>query len=459
MPGSKARWRRRGSAILWPLEPAATPRASPPFYRDRQVVCVQRICICDYAGHPFQVELSRELARRGHSVLHLHFAEAETPKGRLQVEAGDPGTLLIEAVSLGRPFAKHNLPKRILQEIEIGRRIARRIAAFAPDVVVGANLPLDALRSILATCRKASCPFVFWQQDVYSEAVAKILGQKFGLPGRAVGRYYRHVERRAAKQSAAVVTIASDFVATLERDFGVDAAKIHVIENWAPLGEITPGPTENIWSAAHGLDGKDVVLYTGTIGKKHDPAMILAVAQSLRDRPDTVVVVTSEGPSARWLAEQANASGLTSLKVLPFQPYEVYPQALATAKVLISVLERDAGTFSVPSKILSYLCAGRAIVLSAPPENLASRIVQRAGAGVTSLPGDTQGFVTGIRDLLDDAGRRSACSRAARAFAESKFAIEDIATRFERIFYACLGGERPVEGELRAQLGSEVAGR
>jgi glycosyltransferase involved in cell wall biosynthesis len=423
------------------------------------VVCVLRICICDYAGHPFQVELSRELARRGHSVLHLHFAEAETPKGRLQVEAGDPDTLEIEAVSLGRPFAKHNLAKRIFQEMEVGRRIARRIAGFGADVVVGANLPLDALRSILAVCRKSSCPFVFWQQDIYSEAVAKILGQKYGLPGRAVGSYYRHMERRAAARSSAIVVIAADFVATLERDFGVDPAKIHVIENWAPLGEIAPGPEANAWSAAQGLDGKDVVLYTGTIGKKHDPAMILAVAQALRDRPNTTVVVASEGPSARWLAEQAGAQGLDCLKVLPFQPYESYPQVLATAKVLISVLEKDAGTFSVPSKILSYLCSGRAIVLSAPPENLASRIVQRAGAGVTSLPGDTGAFIAGVQALLDDAGRRAECGRAARAFAESRFAVDGIATRFERIFQSCLGGERTSEEELRAQLRPETASR
>jgi len=29
-----------------------------------------RLLIHDYAGHPFQVQLSRELARRGHSVTH-----------------------------------------------------------------------------------------------------------------------------------------------------------------------------------------------------------------------------------------------------------------------------------------------------------------------------------------------------------------------------------------------------
>ena len=54
---------------------------------------------------------------------------------------------------------------------------------------------------------------------------------------------------------------------------------------------------------------------------------------------------------------------------------------LASATVLIGILEEDAGVFSVPSKVLSYLCAGRPIVLCAPAENLASRTLLEAEAG------------------------------------------------------------------------------
>lgn len=55
-----------------------------------------KIIVSDYSGHPFQVQLSRELARRGHQVKHLHFAEFQTPKGNLQRQAADPATFDIE---------------------------------------------------------------------------------------------------------------------------------------------------------------------------------------------------------------------------------------------------------------------------------------------------------------------------------------------------------------------------
>ena len=42
-----------------------------------------RILVHDYAGHPFQVQLSRELARRGHEVRHAYASALQTPRGEL----------------------------------------------------------------------------------------------------------------------------------------------------------------------------------------------------------------------------------------------------------------------------------------------------------------------------------------------------------------------------------------
>src|ERR1043166_8597871 len=108
-----------------------------------------RICIADYVGHPFQVQLSRELARRGHDLLHLHFGQAETPKGRLSLAANDPSTLTISAISLNRPFKKHSYWQRWWQERALGHLFAEKILGFRPHIVVTANMPLDILDRVL----------------------------------------------------------------------------------------------------------------------------------------------------------------------------------------------------------------------------------------------------------------------------------------------------------------------
>jgi hypothetical protein len=54
-----------------------------------------RILVSDYSGHPFQVQLSRELARRGHSVTHTYSAGFQSPKGNLSVGDDDPAGRII----------------------------------------------------------------------------------------------------------------------------------------------------------------------------------------------------------------------------------------------------------------------------------------------------------------------------------------------------------------------------
>ena len=394
-----------------------------------------KIFVHDYAGHPFQVQLSRELARRGHDVLHISAPFFQTPKGALQVTPDDPPTLAIEPLDIGEPFRKHTFLPRIRQEIRYGHLSAARMRAFAPDAVLSSNVPLDPQNIFHRACVESGAGFTFWLQDIYSVAIDRILRRKFPGLGHAVGARYLALERRLLRQSDAVVAITEDFLPVL-RDWKVDPAKTHVIENWAPIDELPALPPDTAWRAEHGLSDRRLVLYSGTLGMKHNPALLLELALKFRDDPALRVVVISEGPGADWLAAQARAHGLENLVLLPFQPFDRFPEVLASADILVAILEPDAGVFSVPSKVLSYLCAGRPILAAMPVENLAARILTREDAGRVAAPHDLAGFVDNARKLLASDRLRSDLGRNARAYAEDRFRISDIGARFEGIVSA-----------------------
>ena len=145
------------------------------------------------------------------------------------------------------------------------------------------------------------------------------------------------------------------------------------------------------------------------------------------------MVVNSQGEVADWLRAQAKESGLANLHVNPYQPHEAMSDVLGTADVLVSILEPNAGVFSVPSKVLSYHCAARPMLLAVPASNLASRIVTEEGTGKAVDPGDVSGFVAAAHDLRSDAAGRAGMSSRARAYAERTFDITRIADQFERI--------------------------
>lgn len=391
-----------------------------------------RIVVHDYAGHPFPVQLSRELAHRGHTVLHLHCPSYRTGKGALTVRADDPARFSCEGIELRRPLQKYSLWRRPLQELEYVRPLVRRVRRFQPDRVVSGNTPLVVQTVFLAACRRIRVPFLFWQQDMHGLAMRQILRERLPLRGAGLAELFPRLERGLLRRSDAVVTIAADFVSVLEA-WGVERDRVSVVENWAPLDELPERRKENGWAQEHGLVGKRVFLYSGTLGLKHDPGVLLQLALRFRSRSDVRVVVVSEGDAADGLRAQAAAHGLESLLVVGFQPYERLPDVHASADVLLVLLEPGLSAFSVPSKVLTYHCAGRPLLAAMPHENLAARVVERSGAGIVVEPGNHEAFLASAERLLADGPLRERLGRNARAYAERTFDVVAVADRFERV--------------------------
>jgi colanic acid biosynthesis glycosyl transferase WcaI len=88
----------------------------------------------------------------------------------------------------------------------------------------------------------------------------------------------------------------------------------------------------------------------------------------------------------------------------------------------------------VPSKVLSYHCAGRPLLAALPRANLARRTIERAGSGVVVDPEDETGFTNAADELLRRADVRSELGRKARRYAEQTFALGPITDRFEDVF-------------------------
>ena len=291
--------------------------------------------------------------------------------------------------------------------------------------MLSGDTPLFAQSVILRGCRRKRVPFVFWLQDLNSVAMRPRGRRRLPVAGRGIGNALVGLERKALLRSSAVVAISEDFRTTLLA-WGLPAERVHVIENWAPVDELPVRPRENGWASRHGLDGKPVLLYSGTLGLKHDAGLLLQLADAL---PEARVVVASEGLGADWLAERPRQN----LLLLGFQPYDELPDVLGAGDVLLVILERAAGTFAVPSKVLSYLCAGRPLLASLPEDNLAARVVASSGGGLLVEPDDAGGLVEGARRLLADDELRARLGAAGRAYAERTFDIGTIADRFDDV--------------------------
>lgn len=391
---------------------------------------ILRILVHDYSGHPFQAQLSRALSARGHHVTHSYCDAYVSGKGRLCAEPDE--AVEFEPIAVGLTLAKLSFGKRLLQELGFGLRLVGQVRRVRPDVVLAANVPIPTLVLLAAYLWVRRIPWVLWHQDVQVFALKSFAGKQLPWAFSVAASLIGLGERWCARRSAAVVVIARSFLG-VHRSWGT-ADKVSVIPNWAPLDEIHPVERKNDWAVEHELDDVHTLLYSGTLGLKHRPALLPQLARKVIDAGFPVrLVVVNTGPAEQVVRDEARRLGVP-LTLLPFQPYERLPEVLGSGDVLVVLLEQDAGAFSVPSKTLSYLCAGRPVLGLMPSENIAAQLVSSAHGRV--LPPDATSLDAAsewVGSVLADAERRSLLGCTARSLAEQEFAIDGAADRFQAI--------------------------
>lgn len=395
-----------------------------------------KIVVHDYAGHPFQVQLSRTLARRGHDVIHLYSANlSTTPQGGLEARPDDAPTFRSMGIDIGRQINKADRQKLVLvDDPDHARGAMEVIESFQPDVILSANSAPWINEYFLDYAWETECQFVCWVQDLFGPVAKKEAGSK--VYGPLVSSWVESAENQMLRRSDAIVLIADDF----RKELPEVACPVAVIENWAPLEEMPLGDKSNPWSRANQLHETTNFIYSGTLGMKHNPDLLIGISQAFASDPSVRVVVISAGNGMDYLNAKKIELGLDNLILMGFQKFEDLPHVLASADVLVAVLEPEAGVFSVPSKVLTYLCAGRPILMGVPPENLASKIVERTQSGLVVPPTDNTAFVEAAQRLYTDKGGRETMGLNARKYAEETFNIDRIADQFEAVFVGSFHG-------------------
>jgi len=397
----------------------------------------------DYAGHPFQVDLSKALANSKLNILHAFAGNLVTPRGDLS-STNRPTNLTFHEIPMDAHYRsnKYSFHRRFLMERLYGKELVNLIRREKPDCILSANTPSEPQWMLTQSARRLHIPLITWVQDIYSHAVSRLAKKFFPLLGNLIGSYYRFLDSQCLRNSTAVIAISEDFHAPLAQ-LGANPKRFFTIPNWAPLEELPVGLKLNPWSKAHGLENKFVFLYSGTLAMKHNPDLIRSLAYKFKDDDTTRFVLISEGPGADYLSKAKQREDLKNLIILPYQPFSNMPDVLASADVLLAVLERDAGIFSVPSKVMSYHCAARPILAAIPFANQAARYLQANGSGLCVEPEDLDGWLAAAKSLHASADLRNRLGASARSFAEKNFAIRPIAARFEEVFQFALNNPLP----------------
>ena len=385
---------------------------------------------------PLNTELCEYLVSRGHQVSVVtcfpHYPEWKVPeayRGRLwQREARNGVEVYRSWILIPR---KRTPLRRILYDSSIGLSAALRgLPIRGVDLIFAVSPPLQAGLAGWFLARIRRTPLLLQIKDLVPD-LAIALGM---LRNRAAIRLARALENFVYRRAEAILVICDSFAAHL-RAKGVPESKLFVIPDWVDTRFIRPGFQLNGFRRTHGLGETDfLVLHIGNMGAKQKLENVLEAATYLQQEQQIAICFVGDGTEKNFLCEYAQSRGLSRVRFLPLQPRETLPEMLSAADALVLNQSAKVVDMVIPSKLLTYMAAGRSVVAAVAAQSEAAACIERARCGLVVPPEHPVALAQAIRRLNADRKLAARLGEEGRRFAEQHFDRERILGSLEGCF-------------------------
>ncbi|MFQ5744146.1 MAG: glycosyltransferase family 4 protein [Acidobacteriota bacterium] len=259
-------------------------------------------------------------------------------------------------------------------------------------------------------------------------------------------RWAAALARRALRSCSAVTACSRELADRVERlgagpevewiPYGVDTAL------FTPLKPEQCEAMRDSIARRHGLSpqGRWILAVGRLVPKKGFDQLVAALPWVLSHVPSVQLLIAGAGPMAASLRQQAAVTGVEDrVHLLGPLAHQKLPDYYAAADVVAvpSVHGPGGNVDGLPNTFLEALASGAAVV--------ASRVggipdVARDGETVVLVPEEDIGsLAAALSEVLTDEKRCRALSEAARADAERHLGWEEVARRFEQLYFKVLG--------------------
>ena len=360
----------------------------------RKILLVSQV----YAPDPAAVarlvaDVGTELAQRGHEVIVL---TADRGYDNPTIKYASATTT--EGVHVRRlpfcSFGKGRMALRVLGGVSFTLQAAVRGLTIPglDTVVVSTSPPMAALAAVVINALRR-VRVVYWPMDLNpDQAVTLGLADPRSFMVRALEWLNRAVLRRAET----VVALDQAMARRLSAKRPVDS-KIVVVPPWGEEDDVTPVPAdENPFRREHGLEGKRVVMYSGTLGPSNPVTTLLDAAEQFENDPRLVFLFVGGGTGMAEVKSRKRAN----VRCLPYEPLSRMRYSLSAGDVQVVSLGDEMAGIVHPCKVYGAMGIARPILFLGPPDSHVSEMMAQADFGWQVRHGDVAGAVAALREIL-----------------------------------------------------------
>ena len=392
----------------------------------------------------FTTHRAEHLARAGHDVdvctTFPYYPEWKVPQnysGKLASKEQHNG------VRIARSYAYVPNPvtplKRVLHEASfIVTSAMRLLTRKRPDVLLVVSPPLGLGITAIILSSLWRIPYVFDVEDLQPDSAAD-LGM---LPGWAVKLLYR-VEDAAYRRARLVATLTPGMRKRIIAK-GVAQDKVELLEPRMDESLIDLLPEEGTaFRRRYDLGEEFLVTHSGNMGVKQGLDVVLSAAALNRGDDSMLFLCVGNGADCQRIKRRAAELDLRNVRFLPLLDQADFRGLMAASSVCLVTQQQSVSEIVFPSKIVTYLAAGRPIVASVNPECEAARITLESGAGRVVEAENPASLLQAILELRGEDLHK--VGENAREYASQRWSSVRVMGHLER---SLLAAARPAMGSL-----------
>ena len=327
-------------------------------------------------------------ADRGYDNPAVCYSSLTTPEGvvirRLSFCSFGKRSLLLRAlagVSFTLQAAFHGLTVRGLDGV---------VVTTAPPMGALAGVILGVLRGVRV---------VYWPMDLNPD---QTIALKLASQDSFAVRLLEWLNRAILRRAVSVIALDRFMAKRLEAKHPV-ADKLVVVPPWPEDDNVEPiDHAVNPFRAKHGLQGKTVVMYSGTLGPSNPVDTLLSAAVRFEHDSRLVFVFVGGGIGMQVV----RARQRPNVVCLPYEPLESMCFSLAAADVHVVSLGESMAGIVHPCKVYGAMATARPVLFLGPDESHVSDMMREADFGWHVRHGDVDAAVAAIQDMLDSGAHR-----------------------------------------------------
>lgn len=323
--------------------------------------------------------------------------------------------------------------KRILFEASfiVGVTL-RALLRKRPDVLLVVSPPLGLTATAILLSRLWSVPYIYDVEDLQPDSAAD-LGM---LPQWAVKLLYR-VENAAYRHARLVTTLTPSMRRRIvAKGFADDKVQLLEPRMDDSLSDILPEEGA-AFRRRYDLGEKFLVTHSGNMGVKQGLDVILDAAALGRGDESLLFLCVGNGADCERIKRRAAELDLGNVRFLPLLEEREFRGLLAASDVCLVTQQRSVSEIAFPSKVVTYLAAGRPIVASVNPECEVAQITRESGAGKVVEAEDPAALLQAICALRRDDLRKA--GQNAREYAAARWSSARVLGELERALTMAAG--------------------